>query len=151
MKKISSRSLIFAKIFGFSWFGVLALIAIMSIRAGALEKPLFLACLALMGIFGYFWMNRTVWSLMDEVLDGDDFLIVKKGGIEERVPIIDIADVHEVRYARPPRVVLTLVAPGRFGSKIAFCPRNPFFLMQSSESSVAEELTERVKQAKSSR
>jgi len=149
MKKISSNWLVGAKVFGYLWFGMLGFMTIMFIKSGVLtEKPFFLVGPLLLGVAGYYWMRRTVWSLMDEVFDGGDFLVVKKGGVEDQIPLENIADVSEAMYSRPPRVTLSLVTPGKFGSKIAFSPKNPFFLLQSSSSPVVKDLTIRTERAR---
>jgi len=93
-----------------------------------------------------------VADLADEVEDHGDWLLVRRGEIEEKVLLTDIVQVKDSGRGDSPRIVLRLVNPGRFGRRIAFMPRrdagwsfNPF-----AKTEVGADLTERVRQARRS-
>lgn len=93
-----------------------------------------------------------VADLADEVEDHGDWLLVRRGDVEEKVLLTDIMLVKDSGRGDSPRIVLRLLKPGGFGRQIAFMPRrdvgwsfNPF-----AKTEVGEELTERVRQARQS-
>ena len=129
MVKISSGSTGFYKrIFPVIWFGFLILFIVQSVLQGEYANARWpsLVLPLIMMVFGYFLMKNMVWDLMDEVHDGGDFLLVRKGGEEERVPLSNIMNIDAHTNMNPPRVTLRLVKPGRFGPEITFSPPRRF-------------------------
>jgi hypothetical protein len=96
-------------------------------------------------------MKKLVWDLADEVLDGGDYLVVKKGRIEERVPLSNIMNVSATTMVNPPRIELRLVEPGRLGERIAFSPVKNASLNPFARNAVAEDLIVRVDRARANR
>ena len=101
-----------------------------------------------MVVFGYFLMKNMVWDLMDEVHDGGDFLLVRKGSDEERVPLANIMNIDAWINMNPPRVTLRLVKPGRFGSEVTFSPPWRFSFNPFAKHPLVEDLILRVDKAK---
>jgi hypothetical protein len=150
VKPISSKSsFAFKRLFPIAWFGFLAFFIIQTIATDAYKRdPIFLAAPCLMALAGYFVMKKVLWDLADEVIDEGDFLRVRRGQQEERVPLAGIINVNSSTYSNPPRITLRLATPGKFGSEIAFTPVRPFSLNPFARNAVAEELIVRVDQAR---
>jgi hypothetical protein len=153
MKKISSKYLFLTKkVFPVLWFGILAFVVIMMVRDGVYVKaPMAIAVPCLMAVFGYFLMRKLVWDLVDEVYDCGDFLLVKNGGEEERVPLSGIINVSASVLVNPPRVALRLAKPGKFGAEISFSPVRPFTINPFARNQVIDDLIIRVDRARSKR
>jgi hypothetical protein len=157
VKKISSGMLfVTKKIFPVAWFGFLAVFFFMVVFAGgrgkaALPPVPFLLVPTLMAIFGFFLMKKLVWDLADEVYDGGDFLLIKKGSEEERVELSNIMNVSFSMLVNPPRVTLRLVTPGIFGQEIAFSPVTGFRLNPFARNPMVDDLVMRVDQARRAR
>lgn len=150
MKKISSGSIVFQKrVFPLIWFGGLAAFLVVALRGPVLEGEwMFLAMPVFMGAFGFVLMKKLVWDLADEVHDGGDYLVVRKGSEQERVPLSNIMNVSASTNTNPPRITLRLVKPGKFGPEIAFSPQVKFSLNPFAKNPIAEDLIVRVDQAR---
>jgi hypothetical protein len=151
MVKISSGSTTFyKKVFPVIWFGFLALFIARSVlRGGSEEARLPLVVMPIvMTVFGYFLMKNLVWDLMDEVHDGGDFLLVRKGGDEERVSLANIMNIDAFTNMNPPRVTLRLVKPGRFGTEVTFSPPRRFSFNPFAKHPLVEDLIVRVDKAR---
>lgn len=107
------------------------------------------ALLFAVGLFCWWWF---VSDLADEVEDHGEWLLVRRGDVEEKVPLANIMLVKDSGRGDSPRIVLRLVQPCRFGRYVAFMPQqdsrwsfNPF-----AKTEVGENLTARVAQARDS-
>ena len=155
MDVISSRATFFhKKAFGVVWFGALGFAAlsmlwdtVRGIGDASATDFLFIGFLAFLGLGA---MSAFVFDLADEVLDGGDYLVVRKGRHQQRVELSEIVSVSDVRFGNPPRVTLRLARPGKLGRDIAFIPSqqlrrllNPF-----GRSAIAADLMERVDAAR---
>jgi hypothetical protein len=109
--------------------------------------PLLVVPVILSVVF-FFVLQKFIWDLADEVYDGGDYLLVKKGDNEERVPLSNIMNVSSTLMVNPPRVTLRLVKPGKFGKEIVFTPDRPFTLNPFSPNEIVDRLIERVDQAR---
>jgi hypothetical protein len=149
-KKISSNATVFYKrVFPVLWFGFLAIFLLMSvfaIRAGGEAHFPFLIVPVAMAGFGYLILRRFVFDLLDEVWDAGDHLVLKKGGLEDRVPLTNIMNVSSTVAINPPRVTLTLRQPCRFGREVTFSPPSTWVPMR--QSPLVDELIERVDRAR---
>ena len=76
---------------------------------------------------------------------------MRKGDVEERVPLANIMNVSASVAMNPPRITLRLVRPGKFGAEIAFSPVRTFTLNPFARNPVAEDLMLRVDQARRGR
>ena len=144
MTKISSGSIPLQKrVFPTAWFGILGLVVAMTAwRGSVIEVLLSLVVTSAMAGAGYLVFRRILWDLADEVYDCEDHLLVRKSGLEERVPIRNLKNVSYT-MSNPPRIVLRLITPGHFGSEIAFVPVDKRGLLPSSSNAVADDLIER--------
>ena len=89
-----------------------------------------------------FW--RQVRGLADEVVDGGTYLLVRKGGVEERVQLVDVINVDMQRFGNPRRITLRLRRPGRLGDEIAFIPQHTFQFNPFARHPLAESLISRI-------
>ena len=146
MKIISSKLIFYYKtIFPLFWFGILGVVLASTIISGVASKePIALVVPIVMAIFGYCIMKKLVFELVDEVIDGGSFLIIKNKGWEDRIELSNIMNISATQYINPSQVVLRLLQPCRFGSQIAFMPQFKFGLFPRNE--VVEDLMLRVYQ-----
>lgn len=153
MTKISSRfTFFYKKVFPVLWFGFLAFFVVATVLTGtATQNPVFLFIPVFMAIMGFFLLQKLVWDLADEVYDCGESLLVKNGGKEDRVALSNIMNVSASTYVNPPRVALTLAAPGRFGKEIVFTPVTGIIVNPFAKNKVIEGLIARVDQARSNR
>lgn len=127
MKKISSKGTFYYKrIFPTVWFCFLGIFMLLAFIGGAYDKgaklPLLIIPLA-MALFGYFFMKKLVFDLMDEVFDeGRYYLIVKNKNTEERIDYQNIKNISYTVMTNPNRVTLSLRSPCRSGNEVSFSP-----------------------------
>jgi hypothetical protein len=152
MKKISSGSTVFyKKLFPLAWFGFLVVFAGVALSKGDLgseERWPFIVMPIGMAVFGFVLMRKLVWDLADEVHDGGDFLLIRKGAEEERVPLGNIMHVNASTNMNPQRVTLRLVKPGKFGPEVSFALPARFSFSPFARHPVAEDLIVRVDRAR---
>jgi len=150
MNRISSSSTFFAKkVFPCLWFGIVAAVAASLIAGGVWRKnPVVLLHPLAMGGVGYFMFRKLLGGLADEVRDGGAFLLVRKGGIEERVQLSNVMNVDITQYQNPSRITLRLRAPGKFGNEVSFIPQTSFQLNPFARNRIAEALIQRVDRAR---
>jgi hypothetical protein len=141
MRKIySSSTFLMKRVFPVVWFGFVTFFLVMAIqghiRGGA---PIFIVIVPLfMLVIGYVVMKMLVFDLMDEVYlsDGDEQVVVRNRGEEDRFPVTNILNVDSSTMANPERITLTLRQPCKFGDSVTFSPpkrwwpftRNPLAL-----------------------
>ncbi len=150
MKKISSGATVFHKrVFPLIWFGGLAAFLVLAIRGPVAEGEwVFLAAPIFMATIGVLIMKKLVWDLVDEVNDGGDYLLIRKGSEQERVPLSNIMNVSAATNTNPPRITLRLVKPGKFGQEITFSPQVKFSFNPFAKNPIAEDLIVRVDKAR---
>src|SRR5262249_45635682 len=124
MPLISSKMTFFYKrVFPVIWFGFLLFVVVSGLFSASGDSQVsiipFLTVPVLMAILGYWIMKILVFGLADEVLDGGDALIVRRGGQEERISLSDIKNVSYALYMNPPQVTLSL-RQTVFGDTICF-------------------------------
>lgn len=153
MTRISSRYTFFYKrVFPLFWFGFIASIVVRSLAADAGDRHFMLfAVPGVMVVIGFIVFKKFVWDLADEVSDGGEFLLIRRGGEEERTNLSNIMNVSVTSNVNPPRIILRLDKPGRFGTEIAFSPTIEFSLNPFAKGRVAEELIVRVDRARCER
>jgi hypothetical protein len=155
LRKISSKQTWWLKrVFPVVWFGfcgfltcISALMAV-DMVAGDMKPDgwLILPIPAFMLVFGHFYSRRMLYDLADEVVDTGDSLVVRRDGLEVRIPLADIVKVETGTLDESLRVVLTLRTDTRLGRKIAFMPARPFTLDPGAPSPIVAELRERIEQ-----
>jgi hypothetical protein len=114
---------------------------------GGIKGYLMLALLFVVALVCWWFF---VADLADEVEDHGDWLLVRRGDVEEKVLLANIMQVKDSGRGDSPRIVLRLVNPGRFGRQIAFMPQqdsgwtfNPF-----AKTEIGAALIARVEQAR---
>jgi hypothetical protein len=130
-----------------AWLGALAYFAVDSARGQRMDLMLFGIVTAL-AVVGLLLMKFFLWNLADEVYDCGDSLLVRRGGIEESVPLAGITEVALALFSRPPRITLKLARPGKFGSSIVFTPPTSPGLELFGRNPIAEDLKAKVQRAR---
>jgi len=102
----------------------------------------------LIAIFLAFIYPKLVWGLADEVYDGGDYLLVKRGDLEDRVALSDVMNVSASMMVNPPRITLRLARPSKFGNEVMFSPIRPATLNPFARNAVADDLIVRADAAR---
>src|SRR5690348_1209185 len=111
MERISSGMTFFMKYaFPVLWVGFIVLWFAMAFTHGAMARDpaAFLVMPVVMVAVGLFVMRKFLWNIADEVRDGGAFLVVRKGGVEERIALSEVINVDLQRYTNPKLVTLRL-------------------------------------------
>ena len=146
MQRISSRATFWYKrIFPALWFGLLAAFVVGLLINGVPDPMLIIVPVAMM-IFGFVFMKKLVFDLVDEVLDAGDALVVRNGSQEERIALSDIMNVNYTPLLNPPRVTLSLRRPTMFGTQVTFCA--PVRFVPFTTSPIIDELIQRIDTAR---
>ncbi|HEY2346494.1 MAG TPA: hypothetical protein VGH80_11495 [Xanthomonadaceae bacterium] len=150
MNVISTSTFFFKKAFPILWVGIIVVVSGSAVAAGALSKaPFFLIGPVFMLVVGYFVFRKFVWDLADEVKDGGDFLVVRRGDIEDRVQLSNVMNVSMTQFTNPPRLTLRLRTPGKFGDEIVFIPKLPALrINRFARNEIAEDLIKRIDRAR---
>jgi hypothetical protein len=86
------------------------------------------------------------FTVVDEVIDEGDALLIRNNGLEDRVPFSSIVAVLDANLGKVQEVVLRIDPPCRFGSEIAFVPKCRW--SWSILSPIADELRDRINTVK---
>ena len=154
METISSgQTFLMKRIFPAFWLAIvsagLIVSLVVSFRRHADVPPPALFMFALMFVIGFLVFRKLLWDLADEVRDGGDFLIVRRGGIEERIPLSNVVNVSMSQFTNPKRLSLRLRTPCKLGDEIVFIPRMPGIQFNPfARNPVAEDLIRRVDRAR---
>lgn len=150
MNTISSQWTWWTKTFTplFAFIGVPAMLLLPKDEDfGGVKGYLAIGALFVGAVVCWLWF---VIDLADEVQDCGDWLLVRRGGTDEKVMLTNIMEVKDSGRGDSPRIVLRLLVPGKFGRRIAFMPKqdvgwsfNPF-----AKTEVGENLIARVEQAR---
>ena len=151
MTQISSRMTFFYKrVFPIFWFGFLTLFMIgptvVALSSGQAPQPVFFIMPIIMMVVGYVIMKKMVFSLVDQVFDDGDALLVKNGSQEDRILLADITNISYAQMMNPPQVTLSLRQPTSFGEKVTFCAPTRFIPFATSP--VIDDLIKRVDAAR---
>jgi hypothetical protein len=153
-EQISSRSTFITKwVFPIAWFGFLVLFVVESATHGMSgENALFILVPIFMSVMGFFFFKALVWDLADVVHDQGTHLLIRRRGVEDRIPFENIMNVSSTPFMNPPRVTLRLVKPSAFGTHVSFSPKSAAFTLSlSPRNRVAEKLMERAYAARARR
>jgi hypothetical protein len=151
MKKISSPTFFSRRVFPVIWFGFLAFLVVAMAFNPKNFNFLSLAVPLLMAGFGFVLMKNLLWSLVDEVYDCGDSLLIRNRGEEESVALSNIMNVSVSMNMNPARITLRLANPGKFGREIAFSPIRTFSFNPFAKDPISDDLILRVDQARSKR
>lgn len=150
MKKISNPYTFSFKVFPYLYFGFIGVFVALVFMGGGWEKePAFVAVPCVMAVAGWVFMKVALGDLVDEVYDCGEFLLVRRRGEEEKIPLSDIINVNFAMNQQPARITLTLARPGKFGSAVSFALPPKLYLSPLPRSEIAEDLIARVHAARS--
>ena len=144
MKKISGSTVYYKILFPAFWFGFLALFVVVSVIAKA--PLLFFVVPIVMAAFGLFLFRRLVWDLADEVYDAGDYLVFRKGSLEQTVGLTEIINIGYSQMSSPERVTIHVRSDGPIGKELVFVP--PMRLHWLGRAPIVSELIDRVDQAR---
>jgi hypothetical protein len=148
MEKISSGTFIFKWVFPTFWFGFLVFFLVSAGWSGNQGFDAFIIMPFIMAVFGFFLFRKFIWDLADEVEDHGDYLRVRRGSVDERVPLSNVMNVSMNQLSNPPRLTLRLRKAGALGDEIAFIPRRGAFRLNPfARNEIAERLLLRVDRA----
>ena len=149
MERISSGQTFFMKrVFPAFWLGAIALAAVvLVIDRGTPPLAMFVVPVAMLAIGGVVF-RKLLWDLADEVRDGGSFLLVRRGGIEERIPLANVVNVSVSQFTNPRRLALRLRTRGKLGDEIVFIPKASLRFNPFARDPVAEALIARVDRAR---
>jgi hypothetical protein len=142
MRRISSRATLFQKrVLPIIWYAMPALLFWVAVVNRSLVAAFIAVGLAV--VFSFLF-RELVWSLADEVLDCDDHLLVKKGAVQERIELSNVAFVGTVFESELIRLILR--EPSALGPEILFIAQTRFLFFRSHP--IIEELYLRAKAAR---
>ncbi|MEP6940549.1 MAG: hypothetical protein ABI846_12365 [Rudaea sp.] len=156
MQRISSGQTFFMKrIFPCLWLGVIGIGLVVAIfapisatRNPAVHVPppyFFLIVPVIMLIFGVVLFRKLLWDLADSVDDARDYLLVRRGSVEQRVMLANVMNVSMSQFTNPPRLTLRLRKAGPLGDEIVFIPKSTGLRMNPfRRNEIAESLMRRV-------
>jgi hypothetical protein len=98
--------------------------------------------LCILGFFFIYFLKLDIWDLADQVFDGGDFLLVRRGKKQERLLLTDIVSVDVTRQLNVTKIMLRLRTPSLFGEKLAFYPKVSHRL--GGKNDIADDLTARI-------
>ena len=149
MKKISQTTFVLKRVFPAIWFGFLAVFLIMGTATGqAFKEPMIIVVPIIMAVMGYFMFKEMLWVLADEVYDCGDFLLIKKGPLEDNVYFSNVMNVSATTMMNPPHITLRLISAGRLGDRVTFAPETKFSLNPFATNPIAEDLMMRAYKAR---
>lgn len=162
MERISSGQTYFMKrIFPFLWLGIVGAGFIVAILVPtqmqhnpAIHSPpqIFLVFPIVMLVIGFALFRKLLWDLADSVDDARDYLLVRRGSIEQRVMLANVMNVSVSQFTNPQRLTLRLRSAGPLGDEIVFIPKQPGLRLNPfKRNEIAENLMRRVDEARATR
>jgi hypothetical protein len=139
------------------WFALLTLYVGVSLAGflvgGTAPVDLFLLLRFLImplaaGAFVFLVVKHVLWGMADEVRDGGEYLLVRRGREIARIELADIEDVSASTSSVQSRITLRLAHSSRFGSQVAFLPKRSARRTVLARHEVAEDLILRVERAR---
>jgi len=141
----SSSTFLMKKIMPAFWFAGVLGAGIAFVASGVVvRQPVTLVAPVLMLTLGFFLFRKLIWDLADEVRDGGDYLLVRRGDTEERVALSNVMNVSLSQFTNPRRLTLRLRKAGEFGDEVSFIPASTFSFSPFARNPVAEDLMRRV-------
>ncbi len=135
------------------WLTVVTLLVFAALPAlldgSFMQNPaptVFSVCL-LSAVFSYFIWKLQVHRLVDEVVDGEDHLQVRRGRLEAVIAFSNVALADVSSHSGLHRVTVHLRDPSPFGLHIEFLPQASLWANPAAIRRLAGNLTERANQA----
>lgn len=149
MKRISSRQTFYLKkVLPFVLIVVAFVpLAVVHAQTGRFFPGAVAPALLIVAILAFLY-PKLIWELADEVYDGGDYLLVKRGRLEDRIALSDVMNVSASVMVNPQRITLRLAKPGKFGDEVTFAPVRRMTLNPFARSAVAEDLIVRADAAR---
>ena len=126
MKLLSSKNTFtYKKLLPLFWFGFLTMVICVGLFAdtkGNGDGTIFIVGAIVMGVFGYFFMKKVFWNLIDEVYDLGTDLLFRNKGMEFLVNLRDIKNISYNTWVNPPRVTLSIRYQTEMGDELSFSP-----------------------------
>ena len=153
MKRIAARGTYALKrVATICWLGLPALVVLLVVLSAPRIPPVGpVALLLVLAAFAYKLLQTHVWTLVDDVADCGDQLIVTNRGVKVAIPLADILNVSVTVMGNSSRITLRLARPTSLGSEISFLPRTSFPPNPFVPNPIGEDLIIRVDQAKAAR
>jgi hypothetical protein len=152
MKVISFKNTsLFKRGIWLSAAALLACVATPSLLNGSLwrnpEPALFAICV--LGAFElYFFKKTQIYRLVDEVVDCEDHLEIRRGRTEEIIPFSNVSTADVASGGGFHRITVHLRETTKFGTQIDFLPQANLWSNLPAIKSVASSLTDRANHAK---
>ena len=128
-----------------AWFGFIAVIVLLTVVADAVNV-FSLGVPVILAISGYATMRRFIFDLCDEVFDGGDHLVFRRGKQTQSVPLSNITNISYASNFSPNRMIVYTRTEGSLGSELAFLPAKP--LNPFKNPPIVRELIDRVDRAR---
>lgn len=131
------------------WLSAAALIlfvAAPSALSGDLWKnplPSAIAVAILCAALSYFFWKTQMHRLADEVLDCRDSLKVRRGRVEDTIPLSQVAEVEVSSSGGFHRITVRLRERSKFGNRVEFLPQASLWSSLTAIRAVAQDLSER--------
>ena len=146
--RVSRSPIFYKRIFPALWFGALLFMTGgIFFDSEVTDRGWALAFAATIGLLGFGIIVALTAGMVDEVLDGGDYLRIRRGQVTRDVPLQLIEKVSESFFNKnPPQIELVLKRSRPFGGVITFIPIDASWL-PFVESRLTRELRERVAHA----
>ena len=126
MKQLSSKNTFtYKKSLPLFWFGFLTIpiyVGLFADTKGNGDGIIFVVGAIVMGVFGYFFMKKVFWNLIDEVYDLGTDLLFRNKGMEFLVNLRDIKNLSYNTWVNIPRVTLSIRYQTQMGDELSFSP-----------------------------
>ncbi len=93
----------------------------------------------------YFFWKTQIHRLADEVQDCGERLQVRRGRVQEHIPLSNVTAVEVFSSGGLHRITVRLRQPSRFGSRIDFLPQASLWSNLPAIKELAEDLSERAR------
>jgi len=150
MRRISAgTTLVSKRIFPLLWVGVLcAVVTGGAVEGKFLNDPWFFVGPLVVLVFGLLLWWLLASDLADEVIDMGEYLVVRRGKLEDKIYFKNIQNIDTSKNVNPPRVTIRLIQPGSFGKLVSFSPKAAPSLNPFAANPLVEELITRAHQAR---
>ena len=150
MRRISAgTTLVSKRIFPLLWVGVLCAVVIGGAVEGKfLDDPWFFVAPIVVLAFGLLLWWLLASDLADEVVDMGEYLVVRRGTLEDKIYLKNIVNIDTSTNVNPPRMTIRLAQPSRFGRLVSFSPKSPPTINPFAANPLVEELITRAHQAR---
>ncbi len=150
MRRISAGTTIFSKrVFPLLWVGVLSAVAIGGeVEGKSSDNPWFFVGLIAMLAFGLLLWWLLASDLADDVIDMGEYLVVRRGTLEDKIYFKNIVNIDISTNVNPQRMTIRLAQPSRFGRLVSFSPKSAPSINPFAANPLVEELVTRAHQAR---